>query len=202
MARSSFKFRLARLLDVRVMREKQAQQELQARRQQVVAEQQRLVDMRTEEQRLREEQRVPYQRGEDLDQFQMRRHFMEKAIKENVAGQDTQEDRIRDAERRVVEQVQVVTQRGIEVKALEKLQEKQREEHRLEQLREEGLFLDDLAGQGFLRRRTQRAMIDAEETAARTTALEQPPAPPHAAPRPPTAPTAHSAAGTPTEAGR
>lgn len=145
------------------MREKQAQQELQARRQQVAAEEQRLVDMQGEEIRLRESQRAPLERGGDLYQFEMRRHFLEKSIKENVAEQGQQQGRIRDAERRVVEQIEVVKQRGIEVKALEKLEEKQREEHRLEQLREEGLFMDDLAGQGFLRRRTQRAMVEAEE---------------------------------------
>ncbi|MCW2923295.1 MAG: Flagellar FliJ protein [Thermoleophilia bacterium] len=167
MARTTFRFRLRRLLDVRVMREKQAQQELQARRQQVVAEEQRLREMQAEEVDLREQQRAPLERGGDLYQFEMRRHFLEKAIKDNVAGQGTQQTRIRDAERRVLEQVEVVKQRGIEVKALEKLEEKQREEHRVEQLREEGLFMDDLAGQGFLRRRTRDARVAAEDQAAR-----------------------------------
>ena len=185
MARSSFKFRLERLLDVRVMREKQAQQELQARRQQVVAEEQRLVQMQGEEVRLREEQKAPLERGGDLYQFQMRRHFLEKAIVENVQGQEAQHGRIQQAKDAVVEQQEVVKQRGIDVKALEKLKEKQREEHRLEQLREEGLFMDDLAGQGFLRRRNRDAMVAAEEAAAREITLEAAPAPPTTAPLPP-----------------
>jgi flagellar export protein FliJ len=186
MARTTFKFRLERLLDVRVMREKQAQQELQARRQQVVAEEQRMTQMQQEELRHREEQKQPFARGDDLYQFQMRRYFLEQAIDESMKDQVTQQGRIAQAEAAVVEQQQVVKQRGIDVKALEKLQEKQREEHRLEQLREEGLFLDDLAGQGFLRRRTHAAVVEAEEAAARQATLDEAPPPPHSAPRPPT----------------
>ena len=185
MARSAFRFRLERLLDVRVMREKQAQQELQARRQQVLNEEQRLQEMQQEELRLREEQKAPFQRGEDLYQFQMRRHFLEKAIDENVKEQTNQHGRIQQAKDAVVQQLEVVKQRGIDVKALEKLKEKQREEHRLEQLREEGLFMDDLAGQGFLRRRSLAAIVAAEEAVAREEALAAPPPPPASAPRPP-----------------
>lgn len=172
MARSAFRFRLERLLDVRIMREKQAQQELQARRQQVVAEEARLVEMQGEEQRLRHEQKQPLERGGDLYQFQMRRHFLEKAIVESMQSQDQQRGRIEQAKQAVVEQQGVVKQRGIDVKALEKLKEKQREEHRLDQLREEGLFMDDLAGQGFLRRQKQQAMIEAEDAAAKRAAEE------------------------------
>ena len=168
------------------MREKQAQQELQARRQQVVAEEQRMVEMQQEELRLREEQKQPFSRGDDLYQFQMRRHFLEQAIDASMSEQVSQQSRIAQAEAAVVAQLQEVKQRGIDVKALEKLKEKQREEHRLEQLREEGLFLDDLAGQGFLRRRTLAALVEAEEAAARQTLLDQPPQPPSSAPRPPT----------------
>ena len=186
MARTSFKFRLERLLDVRIMREKQAQQELQARRHQVVAEEQRLVQMQSSELQLREEQKVPFGRGDDLYQFQMRRHFLEKAIDANVAEQTNQHGRIQQAKDAVVQQLEIVKQCGIDVKALEKLKEKQREEHRVEQLREEGLFLDDLAGQGFLRRRVQAAHIAAEESDARDAALAAPPPPPASAPRPPT----------------
>jgi flagellar FliJ protein len=185
MARSSFRFRLERLLDVRVMREKQAQQELQARRQQVIAEEQRLEQMRVDEQRLRAEQKEPFRRGDDLYEFQMRRHFLEGAIKENVQEQGNQQTRIQQAQAAVVQQQEVVKQRGIDVKALDKLKEKQREEHRLEQLREEGLFMDDLAGQGFLRRRKQAAVVAAEEAAAREAALAAAPPPPASAPRPP-----------------
>jgi len=173
MARTTFTFRLKRLLDVRVMREKQAQQELQARRQQVINEQQRLVQMQAEEQDLREQQHAPLERGEDLQRFAMKRHFLEQAIIEKVKEQVTQQGRIQEAEQKVVQQTEVVKQCGIDVKALEKLQEKQREEHRLDQLREEGLFLDDLAGQGFLRRKTIAARIDIEESAARDAAAAQ-----------------------------
>lgn len=185
MARTAFRFRLERLLDVRIMREKQAQQELQARRQQVVAEEQRLEQMQSDELRLRAEQKAPFQRGDDLYQFQMRRHFLEKAIDDNVKEQGSQHGRIQQAKDAVVAQQEVVKQRGIEVKALEKLKEKQREEHRLDQLREEGLFMDDLAGQGFLRRRRQAALVAAEEAASREASLAAAPPPPSSAPRPP-----------------
>jgi flagellar export protein FliJ len=158
---------LQRLLDVREMREKQAQQELQARRMRVITEQQQLAAMQAREVELRDEQKAPLERGADLHEFAMRRHFLEISIKENVQEQGQQKTRIQNAERAVVEQMDVVKQRGVDVKALEKLREKQREEHRLDQLREEGLFMDDLAGQGFLRRRTQRAVIEAEDNAAR-----------------------------------
>lgn len=185
MARTTFRFRLERLLDVRIMREKQAQQELQARRQQVAAEEQRLAEMQEEEIRLREEQKEPFRRGDDLYQFQMRRHFLERAIEDSVKDQTTQHGRVQQAKDAVLAQQEVVKQRGIEVKALEKLQDKQREEHRLEQLREEGLFLDDLAGQGFLRRRSHAAIVAAEEQATRDAARTASPAPPASAPRPP-----------------
>lgn len=144
------------------MREKQAQQELQARRQQLENEQRRLVQMQAEEHALREEQREPLGRGEDLHKYASRRHFLEQAIKENVQGQGAQQARIAQATAAVAAQEAVVRQAGIDVKALDKLKDKQREEHRLEQLREEGIFLDDLAGQGFLRRRAQAARLDAE----------------------------------------
>ncbi|MCW2949649.1 MAG: hypothetical protein JWN41_662 [Thermoleophilia bacterium] len=153
------------------MREKQAQSELQVRRQQVLNEIAELEAMMHHEQHLRYEQNLPLERGGDLHEFQMKRHFLEIAIKENGQKQLQQQGRIAEAERRVVEQVEVVKQRGIDVKALEKLRDKQREEHRLDQLREEGLFMDDLAGQGFLRRRTKAALIEAED-AARVTREE------------------------------
>jgi len=165
MARSSFKFRLQRLLDVRVMREKIAQGELQVRRQQVVNEQQKLVRLQQEEVQLREDQRQPLERGGDLHEFEMKRHFLELAIKAKGQEQVQQQGRIAEAERAVVQQQEVVKQAGIDVKALEKVKENQREEHRLDQLREEGLFMDDLAGQGFLRRRKHGEIVAAEEAA-------------------------------------
>lgn len=166
MARSSFKFRMQRLLDVRVMREQLAQSELLRLRQVLAAEQQKLEQIKAEEQRLRAEQALPFAKGDDLVEYVHRREWLEKAIKANVEQeQPAQHGAIRSAEQAVSDQQDVVKQRGIEVKALEKVKEKQREEHRVEQLREEGLFMDDLAGQGFLRRRTQRARIAAEEAA-------------------------------------
>lgn len=154
---------MQRLLDVRIMREQMAQSELLRLRQEVVKEQQKLEAMRGEEARMRAEQARPLERGEDLFEFAAKRDWLEKAIKENGQQQTQQQGVIQKAERACVDQQDVVKQRGIEVKALEKVREKQREEHRIDQLREEGLFMDDLAGQGFLRRRSQAAMIAEEE---------------------------------------
>lgn len=166
MARTSFKFRLKRLLDVRIMREKQEQQTLIKLRQIVVEQEQILVQMQASEQRLREDQKRPLERGDDLQEFAHRRAWLEQAINENLRNQSNQQNEIRKAEAAVVAQQAVVQQAGIDVKALEKVQDKKREEHRLEELREEGLFMDDLAGQGFLRRRTNEQRVAKEEEAA------------------------------------
>lgn len=172
------------------MREKQALQELQARRQQVVAEEARLVTMQQHEISLRRQQQEPLRRGDDLYEFQMRRHFLEQAIETSVKEQVDQQGRIRDAIDAVAQQESVLTQCGIDVKALEKLKEKQQDEHREQQLREEGLFMDDLAGQGFLRRRKHAQRIAAEEQVAKQRALDAPPPPPQSAPPPPSSPNA------------
>ncbi|MCZ4497174.1 MAG: hypothetical protein JWM25_1759 [Thermoleophilia bacterium] len=194
MARTTFKFRLQRLLDVRIMREQLAQQELVRLRGVAAAEEQRMVDLQVYEQNLREQQRAPFQRGEDLDQFQMKRHFLETAIKENLQSQTAQRTVIQQAHQAVRGQQEVLKQRGIEVKALEKMRDNQREAHRLDQLREEGLFMDDLAGQGFLRRRVHAARVEEEEQIARLAAADAPPPPPASAPPPPVHPRTSEAA--------
>lgn len=163
MARSSFRFRMQRLLDVRVMREKLAQSELLRLRQVAEAERQKLVVMQQQEQQLRAEQARPLERGEDLQAWAMKRVFLEKDIDAKVQEQTQQQGAIQRADQAVVAQTEVVKQRGIDVKALEKVRENQREVHRVDQLREEGLFMDDLAGQGFLRRRTKDERIAAED---------------------------------------
>jgi len=185
MARTTFRFRLQRLLDVRIMREKQAQQELQARRAQVAIEQAALVELQAIEQALKRDLGRPLERGEDIHEYAHKRAWTEKLIKANGEEQTAQRGKIAQAEQLVVEQLQVVKQCGIDVKALEKLEAKQREEHRLEQLREEGLFLDDLAGQGYLRRRTIATRNDAEDATRRAgaAAIEAADAADHAARR-------------------
>lgn len=166
MARTSFTFRLQRLLEIREMREKAAQQELIVLRHRLQDEQQKLVQLQADERRLHDSLTMPVGRVGDLQKLQNQREWTERAIKENQQAQRDQQRAISAAEAAVVAQQEVVKQRGIEVKALDKLRDKQREEHRIEQLREEGLFLDDLAGQGFLRRRQQAELIDSEERAA------------------------------------
>lgn len=170
MARTSFTFRLQRLLEIREMREKAAQQELIVLRHKLQDEEVALTQLIAEGVRLHDSLTMPVGRVGNLQQLQNERDWTERAIKDNAQAQVNQKRVIVDAENAVAAQQEVVKQRGIEVKALDKLREKQREEHRIEQLREEGLFLDDLAGQGFLRRRTQAQMIEQEDQEARDAA--------------------------------
>lgn len=140
------------------MREKQAQQELVVLRGKLATEEAALERLVAEEAALAE--RLVTIPGQALDLQD--RLFTENAIQRKRQEQRDQQGRIDQAGQAVRDQQAVVTQRGVEVKALEKLREKQVEEHRLDQLREEGIFLDDLAGQGFLRRRTQERQRNAD----------------------------------------
>jgi len=159
MARTSFKFRLQRLLEIRVMREKQAQQELQVRRFMLQQEEQKLVVLQQEELALVE--RMTLRPGQVLDVREQQ--LCAFAIEQKVKEQDSQRRKITKAEQRVEEQQEAVKQAGIAVKALEKLREKQLAEHREEQLREEAVFLDDLSGQQFIRQKRIKAELLAEE---------------------------------------
>ena len=162
MARTSFKFRLQRLLEIREMREKKEQQLLLSLRQKVLEEQQKMETLKAEEAAL--EDRMTLKPGQPLDVLDQQ--MCAYAIKEKQKEQAQQQQRIVQAEQAVTQQVQVVKQAGIDVKALEKLREKQREEHRLEQLHEQEVFLDDLSGQQFIRQQTQRALQAAEDAEA------------------------------------
>ena len=154
MAARSFTFRLQRLLDIRVMREKQARQELLARQAQLATEEQRLEVLVAEAAALQD--RMTPRAGElvDFDEIRM----CTWALRAKEKEQESQRQRISDAHARVNEQQDVLRQRGIEVKALEKLKDKQREEFQQELLAEQAVFLDDLASQQYIR---QTAEIEA-----------------------------------------
>lgn len=155
MAARSFTFRLQRLLDIRVMREKQARQELLARKAQLATEEQRLEVLIAEAAALQD--RMTPRAGElvDFDEIRM----CTWALRAKEKEQDSQRQRISDAHARVNEQQDVLRQRGIEVKALEKLKEKQREEFQQELLAEQAVFLDDLASQQYIRQTAEHEML-------------------------------------------
>lgn len=158
MAKKSFKFRLQRLLEIRVMREKQAQQELLVRRHRLEEEHQKLQKLIAEEQALID--RMTPRPGQFVDIEDMR--LCEHAAKLKREEQVSQQDNIAAAERAVQQQIEVVKQAGIDVKALEKLKEKQKEEFHEEMLREEAVFLDDLASQQYIRQGNEAARFQKE----------------------------------------
>ena len=159
MARTSFKFRLQKLLEIREMREKMAQQELNRLRVVLEQEEKKLAQLEREEQAMIDQMTI--QSGKRFDIHE--RYTLEFMVTKKRQEQEAQRPVIAEAERAVVAQRKVLTQCGIEVKALEKLREKKLEEHREEQLREEAIFLDDLAGQQFIRQARQRGEDDKED---------------------------------------
>jgi flagellar export protein FliJ len=167
-ARKSFKFRLQRLLEIRIMREDIARAELLTRRARVQAEQEKVYALEAQADALRE--RLVPARGQRVDFDDIL--LTEYALKLKLQEVSQQESVVAQHEAKVAEQIKVVQQAGIDVKALEKLKEKQLEEHKEEQLREEGLFMDDLAGQQFIRNQKAIERMQAENAAARA-ALEE-----------------------------
>jgi len=158
MAKKAFKFRLQRLLEIRVMREKQAQQELLVRRDRVRQEQAALQVLIDEEAALIARMSPPPGSMVDIEDIRLCEH----AAKRKREEQDTQQGKIQQAERAVNEQIIVLRQAGIDVKALEKLKEKQGAEHWEEMLHEEAVFLDDLAAQQYIRQGKHTVMLKAE----------------------------------------
>ena len=161
MAARSFTFRLQRLLDIRIMREKQARQELLARQAQVAVEEQRLEVLNAEAAAL--EDRMTPRVGEVVDFDEIR--MCTWALRAKQEEQAAQVHRIDQARHRVVEQQEELKQRGIEVKALEKLKDKQHEEFKQELLAEQAVFLDDLASQQYIRRTVEEEHHAAERAA-------------------------------------
>lgn len=147
MARTTFRFRLEQLLGIRVMREKQERSKLLALRIKVQEQEAALALLVAETDALIERMTIPS--GETFDVVE--RLMCERYLVVKRREQAAQQIRVQQAEAAVVAQQAVVSQAGIDVKALERLKERQQEEHRLEQLHEEAVFLDDLAGQQFIR---------------------------------------------------
>ncbi len=158
MARTPFIFRLERLLDVRMMREKQAQQELLVRIDRLRQEEAVLEGLRQIGIEL--VNRMTPDPGEVIDIED--RQYTEIAIKQNLKQQQGQQQKIVSAERAVVEQEQAVKQARIDVKVLEKLKERKREEWHEEELRKQAAFLDDVSTQQFMRREAEDLRVLSE----------------------------------------
>lgn len=158
MARKAFKFRLQRLLDVRIMKEKAAQQELLARKAKLAAEIQKLEQLKQHEAEVIQ-MMIPTP-GERFDVEE--RMMLERYLKTVQNDQERQQANIQSAEQSVREQEAILRQAGIDVKVLEKLKEKQHEEFKTEVLREESYFLDDLASQQYIRQSVEQERIQDE----------------------------------------
>lgn len=161
MARKAFRFRLEKLLDIRIMKEKLAQSELLARKAKVLQEQQKLQKLKAHEQEVY--LMMEPKPGEAFDVEE--RMMMERYVKTVQQDQERQEIQIQKAEQAVREQEAVLKQAGIDVKVLEKLKEKQHEEFKAEALRENAYFLDDLASQQYIRAQETNARLTAEHNA-------------------------------------
>lgn len=147
MARKRFAFRLQRLLKVREIRERQAQQELVRRR--IVLQQREAELAQLHAQADEMARKLETRPGETIDLHE--RLTTEYFLRRKHQEIELFQPKVDQARRDVEEQVPVVTKTGIDVKVLEKLEEKQREEFREETLRDEAIFLDDIAGQQYIR---------------------------------------------------
>jgi flagellar FliJ protein len=154
----TFTFRLEKLLKVRILREQQAQAEVIAARVALQREEHKLAQLHTEADTIVEDM-TP---GPTKPFIPHERLAWEHKLKQKKQEIEIQKPRIPAAEQFLRDKQQILTQRGIEVKALEKLKEKKQEEHRLELLREQAIFLDDLSSQQYIRQEAERALRAAE----------------------------------------
>jgi flagellar export protein FliJ len=161
MARKTFRYRLQRLLEIRVMQEELERSKLLAAQQVVRNEQIRLEDLELEAAAYAARLMPAVGKAIDFEDILL----SEFALKAKEQECDAQRGVIAQKQQIVEQQKKVLKEASIRVKALEKLKERQLEEFREEQLREEGLFLDDLAGQQFIRQVQQERLLAEEQEA-------------------------------------
>lgn len=159
MARTTFRFRLAKLLDIRRTKEQLERQKLLAAQAALRIEQGKLQELKGREAELVD--RMVPRPGSTMDVDE--RWGIERFLVEHRKSITTQGWNVDEAQGKVDAQATVLKQAGIDVKVLEKLEEKQREEHRLEQLAAEAVFLDDLSGQQYIRQRNHAELVAHEE---------------------------------------
>lgn len=148
-----FKFRLEKLLKVRRTREKLALAKLVALKVALEKEKEKLRTLQQRETALIA--RMTPHRGQaiDIQELEQCRYAIEKVQKQ----QSEQEFAVQAAAQAVVDQEKAVSKARQDVKVLEELREQQLLEFKAEMLREEQVFLDDIAGQMYSRKRRTEA---------------------------------------------
>lgn len=147
MAKKNFTFRLQKLLNYRETLEKMARLKLAEAEHRLRVENEKMQELIDEENRAIAE--ITPRKGQIVDP--LKRISTEGWLVEHRKRQTMQQWNIDEAQQAVVAAEAAHKKSMQDIKVLEKLREKQREEFRLEQLREEQIFLDDLASQQFIR---------------------------------------------------
>jgi flagellar FliJ protein len=148
-----FKFRLEKVLDMRLQREKLLSKQYQELLAQAERERRFLLELQ-ELQAERREELARKQRGSVEVQEVMNYFTYLEALAERI---EEQVIRVREAEERAEEARQELLRASQERKAVEKLKEQQFEAWRKEQLRVEGVFLDEMASSRFNRTQAETA---------------------------------------------
>ncbi len=153
-----FRYRLGKVLDVRVLKEDRTKRELAAAERERDHERDLLDELQT---RLSASQKAV---GNSLASGQTANVQMgneySAALEKRIAEQ---EKRVKAAEDRIVELEKTVKLATRDVKILEKHKEKSRERWQLDENRKEAIWLNELAVQGYLKRERRRLEDEAEE---------------------------------------
>lgn len=155
MAGKKFKFRLQKLLDHRIAMEKQEQVRLLQLRTALQQEQQQLEALFDKERQTMAQATPDEGETVDLEQLERISYWLVEIRKQ----QEQQQQSVQQAEQRVLTQKETIKQAKRDVKVLEKLREKQLEIYKEEMRREEMVFLDDIAGQQFIRRAVEEQRV-------------------------------------------
>lgn len=148
-----FKFRLEKVLDMRIQKEQRLQQRFQELLAMAEFERQKLAALEERQQQYREELSQKQKGSVEVNEVMNYLSYLE-LLAEAIIQQT---EILREAEERAEEARLDLVQASQEKKAVEKLKEKQLEEYNKEQLREEIIFLDDISSSRFNRNKTEAA---------------------------------------------
>lgn len=148
-----FKFRLEKVLDMRIQKEQRLQQRFQELLAMAELERQKLAALEERQQQYREELSQKQRGSVEVNEVMNYLSYLE-LLAEAIIQQT---EILREAEERAEEARLDLVQASQEKKAVEKLKEKQLEEFNKEQLREEIIFLDDISSSRFNRNKVEAA---------------------------------------------
>lgn len=148
-----FKFRLEKVLDMRIQKEQRLQQRFQELLAMAELERQKLAALEERQQQYREELSQKQKGSVEVNEVMNYLSYLE-LLAEAIIQQT---EILREAEERAEEARLDLVQASQEKKAVEKLKEKQLEEFNKEQLREEIIFLDDISSSRFNRNKVEAA---------------------------------------------